>query len=323
MKVSRSISTFLALAGLALTTSGAVTAPASAAPSGGGCPPGQRPVTEEVRDTATGKIVQVTLCVPVSGGGNGDDDGGGNNDDGGGNEDNDGNYTLCRPWAEAYPNYDPYKPADTPPDAEAYLCVRHIGGNPVLGPYLPTWLTPGQPPPPSPEELAADLLAQVRANLPTPTVDAYPGTALPAKVHIPTFVAVGNWQDAYTTPESCDPTGVVCVELDLAPALTFDPGDGSDAVDCTGGGTVYTVDMGSPRDLVVPGACTHTYTRRTGVDGAPDAYEATATVTWSVAYRQTRGGGAAGTLADIPLTSEPWLRVVDEMQTTVGGDQEG
>lgn len=310
----------LALAAVAAWDASAGAAPAAptatasaAAPT---CPPGQ--VSRKVTRTVTGKQITVTVCVPGGGGGGGnggggDGDGGGG-DGGGGGGDNDGNYLVCNPWSVIYPGSDPVPPPGEPPDAIAYACIQYIGGNPQYGPYIPQWLTPEEAALPSPEEVANDLLADVRATLPTPSVVPYPDEAEAALLDVPSFVSVENWQDAYTTDPGCDATGIICVVLELEPALTFDPGDGSPVVDCEPGGTAYDPAAGTPREVADhAGACFRTYDERTGVDGRPGAYEATVTVTWTVTYQQ-QPAGASGTLDPIPL-SEGFSREVEEVQS--------
>jgi hypothetical protein len=71
------------------------------------------------------------------------------------------------------------------------------------------------------------------------------------------------------------------------------------------------------RRLPRPGrsACAHTYTRRTGVAGRPEAWPGTVTVTWDLTWA---GGGRTGTLPSV-TKSAPAPRSVAEVQAVVVG----
>ncbi|HMG43811.1 MAG TPA: hypothetical protein VK611_20935 [Acidimicrobiales bacterium] len=299
------------LLGLPLATATATAAPSAA------CPPGQTPVTTAVRSRVTGKMVSVTICQggstttgPTTPGDDGDGGGGGFDPD---------NYLVCNPWEQVNPGSEPWgKPEGASPDIKAYQCVQYINGNPQYGPYIPQWLEPGEVPLPSPQEVAGDLLADVRGELLDPALVSDPAAGTPSLIDVPTFVSVSNWQEGFTR-ESCDPTGAICVTLTAAPALTFDPGDGGAAVACEPGGTRFDPEGPSPREQAdAEGACAHVYGLRTGVAGRPTAWEGEVTVTWSVSWAQTAGGGQTGVLADIPLAAA-LPREVEEVQSVIDG----
>lgn len=295
-----------------------LSAPAQAGPAtpdvpAAACPPGQVAQQRTSRGPS-GKKITITVCVP-GGSSPGQPDPGGPGDQGGGGGDNDGNYTVCTPWSEANPGHDPSLLTPGGPGEEAYQCVRYINGAPVLGPYLPTWLGPDEPPPPPPDVVAADIWADVSGTLQDPSVVADPAVGEPAIRTVPSFVHVENWQPAFSESGCDDQTGTVCVTVNATPALTFDPGDGSGAIPCPDGGTAYDPEGGTPREQAVEGACFHTYPRRTGVEGRPDAWEATVTVTWTVTWA---GAGQSGTLAPIAL-EDGFLREVEEVQSVGRG----
>lgn len=320
MRITPRRSLSIAAAGLALLLGLPLTAvPGDAAPAAPtlACPPGQTPVTTAVRSRTTGKMIRVTICrggtstpTPDTPGGDGD---------GGGGDFDPNNYVVCNPWEEVNPGSAPWgKPEGASPDAVAYQCVQYINGNPVYGPYIPQWLEPGQAPLPSPQEVAADLLADVQGELINPDLVSDPAEGTPAVLDVPTFVAVDNWQDGFTR-NNCDPTGAICVELTATPALTWDPGDGSETVPCEPGGTRFDPEGASPRvQAEADGACAHTYRKRTGADGRPDAWAGEVTVTWSVAWRQTNGGAQNDVLPDIPLAAT-LDREVEEVQSVLDG----
>jgi hypothetical protein len=300
------------------------TAPAQAAPASpdapaAACPPGQVAQQRTSRGPS-GKKITITVCVPGGSTPGGPRPGGPGEGGGGNPSDNDGNYTVCVPWSEAYPGHDPNTLGQGGPGEEAYRCIRYINGAPVYGPYLPVWLGPDEEPLPSPAQVAAGIWAEVSGDLLDPDVHADPAVGTPAVRDIPTFVSVANWQDGFTEP-GCDDSGTVCVTLTATPALTFAPGDGTGEIACEDGGTVYDPAAGTPREeAAAAGACAHAYPRRTGVDGRPDAYEATVTVTWSVTWQQTPAG-EEGVLDPIPL-SDDFPRVVQEV-VSVGRDRAG
>ncbi|HEY8543825.1 MAG TPA: hypothetical protein VIL36_02215 [Acidimicrobiales bacterium] len=299
---------------LALTAFAAVSlpTPAGAAPTAA-CPPGQVPQRSSTRGPA-GKRVTITVCVPGSSTPGGTPPGGHGRPSGGG--DDDGNYTVCVPWEEAYPGHDPTGINQGEPGERAYLCIPYRDGRPVYGPYIPTWLGPGEEPPPSPAEVAADIWADVSGDLLDPEIAAFPAEGTPALIDVPTFVSVTNWQGEFTASDCDAATGTVCVSLTATPALTFDPGDGTGEIACEPGGTAYDPAGGTPQEQAArDGACAHAYTRRTGVAGRPEAWEATVSVTWSVSWA---GAGQSGTLDPIALPYT-FLREVQEVQS-VGRD---
>lgn len=309
----------LALTALAVATPTTASAAPAAPAAPSACPPGSSPGTGVSRGPS-GKIVRIPICRPGRATTTPTRPGDGSS--GGGSGDNDGNYTICTPWAEAYPGHDPASMTPGGPGEEAYLCIRHINGAPVFGPYLPTWLAPGEEPPPSPAEVAADLLAVVEGELLDPDPVGYPAIGVAAVYDIPTFVSVANWQGEITQEDCDDATGTVCVQLTATPALTFDPGDGSEPIACEPGGTVYDPARGTPREQAeAEGACAHPYTRRTGTADRPDTWTAELTITWTVTWQQTAGGTEEGVLPDI-TTGSTFERVVEEVQS-VGRESGG
>ena len=165
--------------------------------------------------------------------------------------------------------------------------------------------------PPSPEEVAAGLWVGVQATLLEPALTTSPAIGDPAILHVPTFVQVDNWQGEIVE-EGCD-TGV-CVTLTATPDLTFDPGDGADAVECAPPGTLFDPG-GAPAEqqASAPGACAHAYDRRTGVGNRPEAWEGSVSIAWTVAWTSD---GDAGELEGVTL-STALARSVDEVTALV------
>lgn len=229
------------------------------------------------------------------------------------------NPTRCeyRPYSDVYPGSNPTHPGgDVPPDAEPYIRYCWIDGAPVLGPYLPEWLSPGEvPAPPSPAEVAANLWLRVQTELDPPNPVTSPAEGQPSVLDLPTFVAVEPWQGV-VTERACE-LGV-CITITATPTLTFEPGEpGAAAVTCAAGGTRFDPDGASPEEQAsAPGACTHTYTQRTGVNGRPAAWPGQVTLTWAVGWVADTGESA---VFDSPSSSADVPRVVEEVQSVVNG----
>jgi hypothetical protein len=179
------------------------------------------------------------------------------------------------------------------------------------------WLPPGTaaPAPPSPEEVADALWLEIRDTLRDPAVEATPAVGEPAVVDIPTFVYVTNWQGEFSRSR-CE-VGV-CVELTATPTLVFDPGEpGAEARQCDPPGTRFDPDPRAPspdQQAAPPGACTHTYQRRTGVGDRPDVWTGVVSVPWDVEWAAP-GTDASGEY-DLTLSTD-LPRDVDEVQTVV------
>ncbi len=202
------------------------------------------------------------------------------------------------------------------------------GGNDVFDPWeqvgymTGSWLTdmevvPGPLPPPSPHELAESYWAEVQATLPAPELVVSPPVGRAAIVDHPTFLAVSNWSDVDPAEHTrCDDVrNITCVSLSAQPRLSFDPGDGSDPIACAGAGTVFDPTRDPDAQADAPGACAHRYSRRTGVAGRPDAWTATATVTWEVTW-SSQNPDASGSFDDLSLSTTIDRRV-DELQGLV------
>jgi hypothetical protein len=188
--------------------------------------------------------------------------------------------------------------------------------------------------PPTPAEVAEDLLPRVRARLDEPELQTSPDVGIPALLFAPTFVAVTNWQEEFEV-SGCD-TGV-CVTLTATPALTFNPAEpGADAVACEAGGTRFRPDGPEPAvQASAPGACAHPYrdaslpcrrdapgstTVTTMSPSHPDQWQGVVTVTWTVMWE---GAGEDGEFDPIPMSTD-LPRGVYEMCTTVtDGDSGG
>ncbi len=172
---------------------------------------------------------------------------------------------------------------------------------------------PGEAPtPPSAEELAADLWAEVQATMTAPTVAADPPVGTPSLVTLPVFVEVTNWQGTQT--DSVCELGV-CVSITATPTLLLYSGEtDSSPVVCDPPGTRFDPDGAEPDvQATAPGACAYVYTRRSGVEGRPDAWPAEVRVVWEVRWT---GAGQSGEFDPMTLaTAIP--RQVSEVQTVV------
>lgn len=188
--------------------------------------------------------------------------------------------------------------------------------------FLPPGAPAPAPVPPSPEEVAEGLWVQIEATLREPALATWPDQDDVAILDVPTFVAVPDWP---STSAETDSDGViarslcelgVCVSLTATPALEFDPGEpGADVVPCEPGGTRFRPDGPEPDvQARAPGACAHTYERRTGVRGRPATWPGEVSIVWDVHWEET-GGGASDDFEVVLSTA--LARAVDEVQTVV------
>jgi hypothetical protein len=261
------------------------------------------------------KCVQWSSGGPPSGGnGNGNQNGNGN-----GNGDGAPDPNNCR-W-ELYPvpaGVTPDRPAGVSPDATMYweICTNALGVD-YVGPGGTQWFGPGQVPLPSPQQVAQQFQVEISTKLRVPALTASPPIGTRSTVHVPTFVAVSNWQGQQTAG-GCDPTGTVCVNLTATPKLTFAPGEtGSRTVRCEDGGTRYDPAGAPPAErAAAPGACAWNYQYRTGAGGRPAEWPGQVTVTWAVHWQQP--GGQGGDFPDIALSTD-MPRAVQEIQGVVTG----
>lgn len=176
---------------------------------------------------------------------------------------------------------------------------------------------PDEPTPPAAEDLAADLLISVKAQMKAPSVASDPPTGTASIVSLPVFVEVTNWQGEQSDSR-CD-TGV-CVEIVATPTLLFYPGE-PDArpMVCNPPGTRYDPNGAEPEvQASASGACAYIYSLRSGVDGRPEQWPAEVRVTWDVRWTSTQNGapGPSGSFDPISMaTAVP--RQVSEVQTVV------
>jgi hypothetical protein len=161
---------------------------------------------------------------------------------------------------------------------------------------------------------ASEILEQ-----PEPVVT--PAEAGQSVVGMPTFVAIGNWQDEilFDDIRVCDPAfPALCVGLTATLTMTFEPGEpGAPPLLCTPPGTYFDDDPAAPAPVTQaqPPACAYTYTRRTTAGTGP--WVAEVRVEWDVAWYSTNPlAPASGALE--PITrSATFLRTVDEVQGVV------
>jgi hypothetical protein len=131
---------------------------------------------------------------------------------------------------------------------------------------------------------------------------------------VPVFVSVTNWTGTIT---KADCVGGICVTVTAKPALKYAPGEtGAKTVVCSDGGTKFNPAIPPTTQASAAGACSHTYRRRTGVEGRPQAWPGNVTVSWAITW--TANTGATGVLAAITRTTA-LPRSVQEVQTIVVG----
>lgn len=206
--------------------------------------------------------------------------------------------------------------ADVPPrpSPTAVLQVEVCGAMETTGLMSVEWVEPGEEGDPT-ADLLDTVYARVAGNLPVPELGANPRLGGAAVVNWPTFVRVENWTGVFTD-QGCNGSGDFCVYVEATPTMTFDPGDGSDPVECQGQGELY--DPGSVESPWEQAewdeTCTHIYRQRTGVDGRPEAWPGVVSVTWAITY--TSDSGDSGTLEPVTHSAD-LAREVQERQAIV------
>jgi hypothetical protein len=168
---------------------------------------------------------------------------------------------------------------------------------------------------PTPGALAETVRGRLIGQLPQPVVESSPPAGTASIIGVPVFVTVVNWTGVVTQTECA---GGLCVTVTATPQLAFRPGEpGAPTVQCAGAGTRFAADAGTPESQASsPGACTWTYTTRTGANGRPSAWPGQASVSWSIAWTATTG--ASGSLALVTRSTDV-PRPVAEVQTVIEG----
>jgi len=168
---------------------------------------------------------------------------------------------------------------------------------------------------PTPGALAETVRGRLIGQLPQPVVESSPPAGTASIIGVPVFVTVVNWTGVVTQTECA---GGLCVTVTATPQLTFRPGEpGAPTVQCAGSGTRFAPDAGTPEaQASSPGACTWTYTTRTGANGRPSAWPGQASVSWTISWTATTG--ASGSLAAVTRSTDV-PRPVAEVQTVIEG----
>ena len=168
---------------------------------------------------------------------------------------------------------------------------------------------------PTPGALAETVRGRLIGQLPQPVVESSPPAGTASIIGVPVFVTVVNWTGVVTQTECA---GGLCVTVTATPQLTFRPGEpGAPTVQCSGSGTRFAPDAGTPEaQASSPGACTWTYTTRTGANGRPSAWPGQASVSWTISWTATTG--ASGSLAAVTRSTDV-PRPVAEVQTVIEG----
>jgi hypothetical protein len=165
--------------------------------------------------------------------------------------------------------------------------------------------------------LAAIARGRIARDFAAPSVATTPAEGVAAIVGVPVFVAVTNWTGV-VSDASC--AGGMCVTVTAEPQLVVGSGEpGSGPLRCSGPGSVYSPRQGAPADqAAAPGVCALVYQRRTGIEGRPEAWLGSVSVTWTVTW--TSSTGDAGVLVPVTL-SAALPRAVEEVQTVLVGGQ--
>ncbi|WP_152646218.1 hypothetical protein [Streptacidiphilus albus] len=178
------------------------------------------------------------------------------------------------------------------------------------GPALPEFAPAGQPSPKVPpvDPRAVALQAENQLSLPRPVVVMSPSTF--QVVGVPTWLWLES--SAWSPVSSTASVPGASVTATATPmSVTWDPGDGSALLTCTGAGTPWHRGL----DPKAPSPdCGHTFARASDfVSGG--VFTVTATAHWRVAWH---GAGQAGAFPDLMSTAAVAVQV-EEVQTVSDG----
>ncbi|MBV6508822.1 MAG: hypothetical protein JJLCMIEE_01888 [Acidimicrobiales bacterium] len=134
--------------------------------------------------------------------------------------------------------------------------------------------------------LVRAALDEARARLTLPDIDLSPIETTEQLVNLDTWMWIAGGTDPISVTAEVD--GWYATTTATPVSVTFDPGDGSAAISCPGGGTPY--DFSRPAASQRSG-CTHEYTD-TG------SYTISATVVWAVSWTTNLGPPDSGTEPD-------------------------
>ena len=193
--------------------------------------------------------------------------------------------------------------------------VKCSDGNVYLSLYVP----PAANNVPPPVVLAGSLARRAVNELQLPLPDVHVNPVGEALVGLPEWfwVDASQWRGLSQRTQA----GPVWARVTATPTSTsWDPGDGSPVVTCSGPGTPY--DKSEPASAQ-SSDCTYTYTRSSASQpqtgpGANDRYfTVTVTTTWSVTW--VGAGGMSGTLPVISRSRSFPLRVAERQSVVTGG----
>jgi hypothetical protein len=165
-----------------------------------------------------------------------------------------------------------------------------------------------------PIDTAMGVLVRIERGLEPPKVESSPPLGTASILTLPVFVSVANWSGVISE-SGCG--GGICVTVTATPLLTFDPGEpGSTQKTCTASGTKFNRSIPPVEQAATKGACAYAYKMRTGAEGRPNEWPATATVSWSIAWTSTVGQTG---VVPVVVRAVPIPRSVQEVQTVIVG----
>lgn len=198
-------------------------------------------------------------------------------------------------------------------DGQKYTLSRRQCGNGypeglLNGPALPDFAPVGQPTPTAAavDPQAVALQAEGELRLPRPVVVMSPSTFQVVRVPTWLWLNAAAWSPQSATVQV---PGAVVTATATPVSVTWDPGDGSAAVVCTGAGTPWHWGVDP---AAASSDCGHVY-EQSSAGAAGGVFTVTATAHWQVAWH---GAGRAGAFPDLTSTATVPVRV-EEVQATV------
>lgn len=185
--------------------------------------------------------------------------------------------------------------------------------------YLSIYVPPAANNVPPPVVLAGSLARKAVNQMQLPLPDVHVNPLGEALVGLPEWF----WVDpsAWKSLSQRTQAGPVWARVTATPtSTTWDPGDGSPVVSCSGPGTPYDRTRSASSQS---SDCTYTYSRssadqpQTGPAANDRFFTVTVTTTWSVSW--VGSGGASGTLPVISRSRSFPLRVAERQAVVTGG----
>lgn len=189
-----------------------------------------------------------------------------------------------------------------------YYCSAYSVGNPIPQTGQGWFWLAAAPDAPDPAVLAQRALKLL--TIPSPTIGRYPaGTLNDGRPYTVVHAFTWYWtsRDSFQTRTATASAGGLSSTVTVSPsALTFDPGNGSAAVSCTGPGTAWQQRDGAWAPS--PDGCDYQYPY-SSIHEPNREVIATYGIDWKITW--SSNNGATGTLPDMTTTAKSTFAVAE------------